>query len=131
MNKDNLTLLANYLEDNVTDEQFDMSRYSNGDRASEEPEHICGTVACALGWAPLIIPPEEGDYMSAVYNYYFDYEAYSKRVFNLTPEQWLWCFDGRWSAFEPTVGEAVARIRRLIETDEIGVLPRRMNNELN
>lgn len=45
----NRMVLADYLEERVTDAQFDMSNFCNGVPIGNE----CATVGCALGWAAL------------------------------------------------------------------------------
>jgi hypothetical protein len=120
MNKDNLTLLADYLEANIQDKDFDMRLFSDGDHSEKAPEGICGTVACALGWAPMVIPPVEDDYDGDAM---FDYHTYAERVFNLTGEQFHWCFNGSWVEYQQTAKEAVERIRHLVSTGEVGEIP--------
>lgn len=45
----NRMVLADYLEERVTNAQFDMSNFCNGVPIGNE----CATVGCALGWAAL------------------------------------------------------------------------------
>jgi hypothetical protein len=41
----------------------------------------------------------------------------------LTSYQFSWCFSGIWEDYQPTVKEAVARIRHLVSTGQTGILP--------
>lgn len=65
MNKENLELLAKLLERKVDPKHFHMRYVASVHGLSlaepeEVPAHLiepgCGTVACALGHAPLVIP---------------------------------------------------------------------------
>lgn len=54
--------LADFLEKKVPDEQFNMACWSEQQKEAfgkQAPERItphCGTVGCALGWAPTVFP---------------------------------------------------------------------------
>jgi len=49
----NLEKLADFLENEITDKQFDISEYRRGDGyACDLLTHDCGTIGCAIGWIP-------------------------------------------------------------------------------
>jgi hypothetical protein len=48
MNKERLLRLADFLEREVPENRFDLAKWSNGDLS------LCGTTACACGWATTI-----------------------------------------------------------------------------
>lgn len=54
----NLIILRDFLRDHVTDAQFDMGQYRQDMPGGVSAEYYnaqhCGTVGCALGWAPFV-----------------------------------------------------------------------------
>lgn len=48
MNRERLLRLADFLEKEVSEDRFDLSTWGNGDLS------LCGTTACACGWATRI-----------------------------------------------------------------------------
>lgn len=120
MNTEFLLKLADLL-DTIEPENFNMVAYSNGDLESYEPEHICGTVACSLGYGPLIEPPVESDYICE-YDFHreFQYDRYSDRVtgMNVYSAGRQWCFAGIWARFDNTPKGAAARIRVLVASPD-------------
>lgn len=112
MNKENLLKLADFL-DTVKPEAFDIELYSNGDREAIDPAAICGTVACALGWGPMVIPPTKDDFLL----FEFHWPAYCRRAFGIGSytDAWHWCFDSAWGPLDNTPTGAAKRIRYLVE----------------
>jgi len=49
-----LEALADWIETNVTPEQFYFGDFWNG--VAYSPDQACGTVACLCGWAPAVFP---------------------------------------------------------------------------
>jgi len=109
MNRDFLNKLADLLE-TIDQDNFDMGDFSNGDKAARYVEDICGTVACAIGYGPLIEPPVEDDYEITQQFSYFDY---SERVTGLPHESTLWefMFSSKWWLVDNTPSGAAQRIR--------------------
>lgn len=116
MNKENLLILAKLLERKVEAENFNMRVFlRTGDGLEDFPNvarqklHDCGTVACALGHAPLIFPPRANEY----------WMEYGERVFGLVRRsaEWNYCFGSEWASMrgEETPQAAAARIRKVVE----------------
>jgi len=100
MNKDNLVKLAKYILSEVSDEQFNMKHFRSDEGDSLKKFYSpndCGTVGCALGWAPFVKGLEVVD--SDIYkNGALDFEIYSKRVFGTERvSNWQFLFGGYWS----------------------------------
>lgn len=110
--KRKLRKLANYL-DKVTDDKFDMRNYFDDGKNTSPSEivpkdvkikyHNCGTVACALGHAPLIFPSFSGE----------SWAEYTARVFDLRTFglSWNYMFSAEWEEFDNTPSGAATRIR--------------------
>ena len=107
MNKRNLLKLAHYLETVVEAQEmaFDMSDYREDESGPNEP-HTCGTAACALGYAPHVIPPLPGE------RYWV---SYGNRAFEMDNSEWDWCFNSDWAGPDNTAAGAAKRIRHLCE----------------
>lgn len=116
-NENTLRGLAKFLREVAKAEQFDMRNFG-GPRGNSfvtfQPSdirkrhgHGCGTVACALGHAPLLFPPEKDE----------SWATYSLRVFGLKEhhDEWLWVFGPAWAHTDNTKEGAVARIEWLID----------------
>lgn len=131
MNKENLKKLADWIEINLTEDQFDMKAYRQDDQGTRVGFHSinnCGTVGCLLGWAPFVPGLEViGDELIETHpklfsgNHVLCFESYSQRVFNLNSLQceWDYLFEGRWARYQPTLKEAVQRVRTIIEDDSV------------
>ncbi len=119
INKENLLLLADELENVVEGKKdFDMSLLFGGDINSRIPSHICGSVACALGYGIMVVPPIEDDYTSNSYlKLQFDYTKFSERAFGLKflSKEWDWCFSSYWHVRDNTALGASLRIRYFVE----------------
>lgn len=125
MNKNNMFILSNYLMSNVDrlSEHFDMKRFLKHDgkafynnsgptqeqlnQAMTEP-HVCNTSACAVGFAPSVIPVAAIDFNSLGQ---LNYLLYSQRVFmeSHLPE-WNYCFSGCWDDVDNTIQGAAFRL---------------------
>ena len=118
---DNLEILATFLENEVTQEQFDMLQFRSHDDKDVSFLSLkdCGTVGCALGWAPFVIKTESQDFDNEDY---LDFSAYCYRIFNLCSEEgdsWNYCFGGDWRyvEFENTPKGTAKRIREIIASE--------------
>lgn len=117
INKENLLKLADFLEKEVEGKrEFDMFELNeNGNIYSDYPKEICGTVACALGYAPLAFELKDEDYRD---DGQFCYKHFCKRVFNIKwaddERLWAWCFSPAWADFDNSAKGAALRIRYLV-----------------
>ena len=122
---DNLTKLADYLEKVITDKQFDISSYrrdSFNDVIEFKNINDCGTIGCALGWAPFVNGLEvvESDYISILENRTLGFNRYSERIFNLSTsdDKYDFLFSSYWSdSPEETRLATVNRIRKFVKQD--------------
>lgn len=125
MNKKNMFILSNYLMSNVDrlSKHFDMKRFlkhdgkafynHNGPTQEElnvamtEP-HVCNTSACAVGFAPAVIPVISSDFNSLGH---LNYLGYSQRVFMESHlAEWNFCFSGCWDDVDNTIQGAAFRL---------------------
>ena len=88
----NLDRLADYIEEHVPQENLDMSEYRSdgtGGYVTFWSKDECGTVGCALGYAPFAIP--EVDPLMFIYSESgMDWDLYQKELF---PELNLYDWD--------------------------------------
>lgn len=123
-NKENLTKLADFVEENISQENFDMFVYRR-DRTNGVPTAFfgfndCGTVGCLLGWAPFVkgLEPKDSHFeFSSHHNKDFlDFETYSEDFFGLETysDEWVCLFSGDWKMVDNTVTGAVKRIRDFV-----------------
>lgn len=75
--------LANFLEKQVLDRQFDMEHFrrdSWGDCVDFLSETNCGTIGCALGWGPFVVKPRTNHYTpaSALFGKRLDFSKYEE-----------------------------------------------------
>ena len=123
-----LMLLKEFLK-KVDPKKFNMDTFRSSDDKFEK-DYIsktnCGTVGCALGWAPFIagLEPIREDFGPES----LDWERYSGRIFpDMTGlGSWEWLFDCMWSKFQPTPNDAVWRIEKLLKYG-----PHFFNNKTN
>ena len=138
MNKENLAKLRDKLI-TVGEQAFSMRSYRNYENApavKENPDYYsgvedvndppCGTVACALGWAPscggdMKMTEEESN---TTY-----WEGYSKRAFDILILSRLWdfLFSGAWTSVDDTPVGAARRIQYVLDGGE---LPKSFNKEV-
>lgn len=123
MNKDNLKKLADWLEENVTENRFDMAHFrSNGSGSYAEFISLldCGTAGCALGWAPFV--PGLGSKKRNK-----NFWNYGAEIFDLDSEsyEWDYIFSSFWRHFDNSIEGAINRIREVVNGKEIdyGSLP--------
>lgn len=94
LNFENLNKLADFLE-TLPEEKFDLSQYRKDKKddvyeAEFKSMTDCGTVGCAIGWAPFIegLEPKEEEFKHAWHapeiGKVLDYAGYSERVFGAT-----------------------------------------------
>uniref|UniRef100_A0AAU8HZ25 Uncharacterized protein n=1 Tax=Rhizobium phage IG49 TaxID=3129228 RepID=A0AAU8HZ25_9CAUD len=114
--RENLKKLSTFLKANANALKFDMTTY-NGDEllpGQLDTSNHCGTVGCALGFAPFAgIPFDEGD----------SWPSYSKRFTTIdNPEYKIsgdfiyeWCFSCDWEYIDNTALGAARRIDDLLE----------------
>jgi len=116
MNKENLLILADGLED-IELIHFDMVEYRDGEIEMHLPNNDCGSIGCALGWAPKIKGLEAID-IDVDSDKDFSFSKYCDRVLELPneSEEWDWCFSADWTDIDNTPYGASLRIRELAET---------------
>lgn len=128
MKKKNLLKLANYLELNVTQKMFNMQSYrenSEGDSVTFRSKTDCGTVGCALGYAPLVNGLEaiaEEFIIGMNHSNYLDFSDYCKRVLgicNYKDKSWEFLFASQWVGFDNTPEGAAARIKYLVDGNSL------------
>lgn len=111
-----LRTLAQFLATKAEPRHFDMSAFfRDSDNNTEcDPGDItdaaineCGSVACAIGHAPLLFRPLPGEL----------WISYSDRVFNLATmsDEWKWLFAAEWSNTDNTLEGAAKRIHYLLD----------------
>lgn len=117
MNKENLLKLADYLE-KVPSDKFEMlhfRRNEGGDSIPYISKSDCGTVGCAVGWAPFVkgLEPIKTDFLTTAR---LSFYKYGHRVFRLlgSSDRWDWCFHPGWSPIDNSPKGAAARIRYLV-----------------
>ena len=113
--------LADFLENHVLDEQFDLKHYraDNGIRCDFESVTKCGTVGCAVGWAPHVIP-----YISREYNGRdgVEFYNYANRVFGCVVADdniGDYMFSSLWAEHPTgkTRTATIARIRAVVDVE--------------
>ena len=108
----NLRLLQAHIKDKVTDKQFNMISYRNSTFYSKDN---CGTVGCAMGWAPFVKGLEtlESDFHA---DGSLNYGIYHNRIFKAdTDDLWSFLFCPDWSKHDNTREGFVKRVDYLIE----------------
>lgn len=128
MNKENLLKLADYLENNVTQEQFHMHTFrQRPNRATGGLNSLgfvslndCGTIGCAAGWGPFVKGLEliKNDFKAYSDKPTVDFVTeYIPRVFGIEMEheEWDFVFSGAWEKFDNTPKGAANRIKYLVE----------------
>ena len=125
MNKGNLSKLADYLETEVKQKQFDMDLYRSdevGRMCDFRSYHDCGTVGCALGWAPFVegLEPIDQEFDDDHYmGVSLIFASYQRRVFDLSTIAWEWCFSDEWRSYDNTPKGAAKRIRYFVEHGQV------------
>jgi len=118
-NKENLVKLAKFVLSEVSDEQFDMS-FCRGDKGLKKIFKSitdCGTVGCALGWAPFVkgLEAVEGDFIESETHdskrlsfYYYKERVFGNSYFiNIS---WGFIFGCGWSEIDNTREGFVKRV---------------------
>jgi len=141
MDRSNLRLLAGWLLDNhqrlVEDNAFNMRSFRRnvGSVCDFVSKDDCGTVGCALGWAPvsgissLDTSPKDFTKTSVTFPYHkgttsLDFDKYCTRVFGISHDcgeqsvYWAWCFDEDWGHLDNTPRGAAIRILYLLSHKE-------------
>lgn len=111
VHRTNLLALAHFLEtEPAVRKHFNMATYFAVDNE-------CGSVACALGWAPIALGHEKQ--ISESLYVALDYDQYSKDHFDLYPinPEWDWLFGAEWVHIDNTPEGAAARIRKFVKWD--------------
>lgn len=128
MNRENLLILAEYLEDLPDDyEHFDIWGYYSGwdyrQYISGASSMSCGTVACVVGHGPSAGLTLTDDEMLSIYSPSdgITWERYCWKVFELKSDsiKWSWLFDSLWVDIDNTPKGAAARIRYLLDGQDI------------
>lgn len=119
MHKRNLIKLADAVE-GIDPEIFDMSSYrknkSNDYLIQRTPD--CGTIGCAIGWAPLVPSLEmckEEEALFRIAHKGTAYAEYCSRVFGVEQgsRKWKYMFDSNWCTYDNTPTGASTRIREI------------------
>ncbi len=63
-----LLQLAEFLRTQVKEEEFDLRYFATGHLAAGAGHSMCGTTACALGWASVVWPETFSLYMASPTN---------------------------------------------------------------
>lgn len=117
INKQNLAIAADFLEQNVSEEQFHMGMFMKNGRI----QHLCGTVGCAIGWASFCpeLLPVDSEFMRLTGR--LDFDTYCERVFGFNDDDCIWnfLFGAEWETIDNTVKGAVARIRWIVNGGNI------------
>jgi len=84
MNTKNLLKLADFLETEITDEQFDIRSFRRNKDGKAElfyTNNECGSIGCALGWTPFVegLEVTEDDFYFSTPS--LNFHKYSNRVF--------------------------------------------------
>ena len=111
LNKENLRKYVDWFKKNIhgnPERELDMGNYSEGDvfplgsyeeysfrdnyEKGETEKAICGTCACALGWAPLLFPVKERHFGDSGM---FNYDMFCKEYFGIeeADEEWDYLFN--------------------------------------
>lgn len=127
---DNLAKLRDFLLANMI--PFHMADFrSNQDEAGEEFEHltldeyekgefVCGTAACAVGWAPFVIPPKPEHFNSTeegaeLKTWDYVHDTLIPGAYRQNRYDFDWPFGYGWAGVDNTREGAAYRINYLIE----------------
>lgn len=121
MKKENLKRLADWIEKNITQEQFDMSHYRTdgvGHMVVFRSINDCGTVGCLVGWSPFVpkLKPLKKEYHKSA-PYELDIDKYESRIFDTNSFDWRFLFSDWWANEDNTLEGAIKRLR-FASTDE-------------
>ena len=138
MNKERLLKLADFVEANAVDNNFNMTSYfSRGVTKPEDLRHNCGTTACLAGWGCLVPEFRQAGYRAELYDLqrpqlgivpvYMGRTMFDalQDFFDLSYTASLYLFgeyadaDETISREEEGVEQAVARIRKFVATNSV------------
>lgn len=112
---DNLTKLANYLENNVVQDHFDMEYYYVDNNVEKtrpkeitiEDYNTCGTVACAAGYGPAagVEPYDNESWLTYICN---NFTGSNSIIYD-------WCFAPEWRYYDNTPEGAAKRIKFMLK----------------
>ena len=108
MNKENLKLMADYIE-TIPQEKFDMRLFRTG----EQIKHACGSVGCVIGHCTILDErPLPMDYLGDI-----EFYAWSLEFTGVDPSssEWGYLFSSDWGAADNTPTGAASRIRYFLE----------------
>lgn len=133
----NLTRLANFLETEITDKQFDIRDFKvnmnektwYGDfKTCSLEEHECGTVGCAIGWSPIALNVKKSTIKK------LDWHDFSEKYFNcnsMDDNVGQYMFSGDW--YYMSRGRSrkatIKRIREVVENK--GQLTKKMEKTID
>lgn len=125
---DRLSRLADFLENNVKNDQFNIKYYRTdeyGKCTTFYSKHNCGTVGCALGWAPFAFKLNK-TYRDFDGEYFFP--KISEKFLGINDrESWVYLFDSKWFYTPQATRKAtIKRIRNFVNNN--GNLDKRMIN---
>lgn len=141
--KRNLEKLADFLEENISEENFDMRFYMRS-KAPKEGRHAtkgmsvvpesvhCGSVGCAPGWSARALG--EGSRLERPGESWKDWIMHSRVKFDDSQiaNGWLWqaAFSCYWHEIDGTKKGAVKRIRWVLKNG-LGELPLDANEDVD
>lgn len=110
--RNNLIMLAEYLDTGVTEYKFDMKYFFHKE---------CGTVACAIGHLPFLLGHKafpHGVYVSlrSSLQVFIYYGEYAKAFLGVEKREWEWLFSADWVWVDNTARGAAARIYKMLES---------------
>lgn len=124
VNIKNLLALADFLETKVRDDQFHLSNYranQHGLAVAFRSLEDCGTVGCALGWAPFVndemsVKPRHFSTSLPGLPAFVDWEKYSEEVFGirLYSSIFVHLFSSHWGEC-PEGGSRMGTVNRIRE----------------
>lgn len=131
-----LLKLATYLDNSVSQEQFDMGIYRSWDAAKKykvkdkrhtsskkvfNDPNLCGTVGCALGYAPIatgIYPKYNFSLSLITIASSINWLKYALETLGLNNYPYDFLFHQKWASIDNTPKGAAARIRFLVDNQD-------------
>lgn len=130
----NLAKLADFLETQIEDSRFRISHFrqkSSGRICNFVKKTDCGSVGCAVGWAPWVVKTYPKDFEADLVfpNGTLDFNKYARRVFGCSASDdsiGEYMFGGIWSGHDigRTRKATIKRIRSVVEAE--GILTQKM-----
>lgn len=129
MKHDNLQKLTDWLKENEDKIKFDMRDFRQkeieGFKIGVTTDFLsigeCGTVGCALGWAPFVpgLEVAEQDFDYSPLNTRLDFSKYAVRVLDVDDNHpgglWNFLFGPRWTLYNNTLKGFISRAEYAIQ----------------